>query len=1245
MTRPSLWSLVLRSLSYYFRAHVTVGLGISVATAVIVGALVVGDSVRGSLRNLVIGRLANIECLLNARSFFRPEVLQSLSLSDSESQARIAAGIVLSGTTVEHRSDDLLLRASQVQVLAAGADFWSHVGSDRQNALPKEVKEDEIAINESLARELSASIGDRLTLRLGKPSGIPADNPLGRRDDASISLPRQKVVAILPDHSIGGVSFLSGQEVPRNVFASPETLQDVLDCGTQVNAAFVLTPSPSLRAGDRGQRWCDELNLQLQPKLEDYGLQLERHTRTFPDLDLDIPETTEEMPPETIYDYYQLSAKELILDNATSNAVVEQFGRDDATRLLTYLANSVAKVEPLPSDLSSARSAVAYESRFPNDFGLETESKRSPKTELRPSPVAVDGEPGELTGNLPVDSEDLQLLSREVPYSIIVGVDRLSQLQLEKHTTVPRSSLRIPYCWINSWLAEQLSLAPGEWFQMKYFEPETVEGKKVEKTRRFMVAGIVPLTKPERPFRRSRPAQYALAPERFNDPNLTPSVPGVTDQDSISKWDLPFKLDLQDKILSVDDEYWNDHRLTPKMFIPYRYASSNKLFGSRFGNTTAIRIPAGRYPDEAQVRAEIEEALLSTRSQKGLAFLPIRDAQLAAASGTTPFDMLFLSLSFFVIIASLLLVTLLFKLGIQQRTSQIGILVTQGFTASRIRRLLLAELTWVAAGGALAGMLLGLAYARTMIAGLESWWIGAISSEFLEFSFSWQSLLIGAVVGILASLTTLYASLRRLSGQTPLSMLRNQTSQSEGFSGKLNRISLAIAGFAVFGATSLIFFGLGQSGMARAASFFGCGMLLLASALIALHQMIESGVAMQARPSRWSLLPLAWRAICRNPVRSSLSLGLLAVASFLIASMGVFQVSPTERGYGGFDLLAESSQPIYRNIGSGSVRADMIGDDAQLLLDATIVPLRARLGEDASCNNLFQVAQPTILGVPQRLSELHDFSTDSLRFEWSAANNPENPWKALSPAASGELQNPIPVILDQNTAAWSLKQGASLGSIIQLEFDHQRLYFKTVGLLSNSVLQGKLLIHEDNFQHAFPQISGYSYFLIRSGSQQDPQVVARTLEEGWSDEGLDVTSSQEKLIRLLGVQNTYISAFQSLGALGLLLGTLGLIATQVRSVLERRSELALMQAVGFSQHRIAKMLTLETAILLGVGLLVGVVSAAIALIPYILEVGPQISLANPFLMLLLILAIGFVSAVIAVRTATRQSLVAALRSQ
>lgn len=1221
--------LVRRTLRYFAGSHFALAAGIAAAVAVIVGALVVGDSVRRSLRGLVVTRLGNVECLLHSRTFFDPTILQTLDLNSPGSS--VIPAIVLAGSSAENRTQNEFLRASNVQVIAGDDSLWS-VASGTDGFL--ELAEDEVAINASLASELSIAVGDELTLRLSKTPGAPADNPLGRRDDAVISLPRQTVVSILPDRSFAGVTFLVGQSAPKNIFCSLATIQDILECDQTVNAALVTNVAPSMHLSESLQASCDKLNLQLKPELADYGLKLERHTSVF-------PADASSAVAETIYDYYQISSNELIIDAGTAKSIREELG-DRAEQTITYLANTITKTTPTSDDLASSRSAYAYEAR--RQAALRGVGFRTARA-ITAGPVG-NAEPAQVAEfNLGPDDAVKNVVpaeqSREIPYSIVVGVEE-GGIDLWDYADIPLRELQIPYCWVNSWLAQQTDVKPGDWIRMRYFEPETVDGRAVEAEMNFMVAGVVPVTKPSVPYRRGREAEYDSAPTQFNDPNLTPSVPGVTDQDSISKWDLPFPLD-EDLILDEDDAYWNDYRLAPKVFGPHHVFSHPAVFGSRFGSTTAIRLIASDVESEETLRADLADALQSTRAFKGLMFRPIRYEQLKASSGATPFDMLFLSLSFFVIVAALVLVVLLLKLGIERRADQIGALFALGFRQGRVRSLLLREYFFVAVVGSLCGVAIGIAYAWMMIVALQTWWVGAITTPFLEFSFGTTSVCIGFASGLIASMAVIYLGLRRVSRFAPLALLRGQVDGNGGRQRTMNRAMMAAAGIVVISAVGLLFLGLGQTGMVRAGVFFGCGMLVLIALLLGASQFLRASGGRSGNVGS-PLFVLAWRAIRRNPTRTSLSLCLLSVASFLIASMGVFQVAPSEDGYGGFDLIGESSQPIFDNLGSSTAREAAIGEAADKLRGTTVISMRMQAGEDASCNNLFQVTRPTILGVPIRLREMTDLAPESVKFAWAAKKSEGNPWQDLQSVASGTREDPIPVILDQNTAAWSLKQGAAIDAPVVIDTDSRKLFFKTVGLLSNSVLQGKLLIAEANFERQFPEVSGYRFFMIRSGSKP-AETVAEGFENGWSDQGLDVSYSHVQLEQLLGVQNTYISAFQSLGALGLLLGTFGLAAVQLRNIVERRRELALMQAVGYSRNRITLMLTIETTIILGMGLLLGVLAAAIALVPFVLETGPQIVVLTPVLSLVLVLLVGFVAAAFAAQRATKQNVLAGLRSE
>jgi ABC-type antimicrobial peptide transport system permease subunit len=151
------------------------------------------------------------------------------------------------------------------------------------------------------------------------------------------------------------------------------------------------------------------------------------------------------------------------------------------------------------------------------------------------------------------------------------------------------------------------------------------------------------------------------------------------------------------------------------------------------------------------------------------------------------------------------------------------------------------------------------------------------------------------------------------------------------------------------------------------------------------------------------------------------------------------------------------------------------------------------------------------------------------------------------------------------------------------------------------------------------------------------------LEDALGNEGLHVVDAHQQLAQFMAVQNTYLSTFQSLGALGLLFGSVGLAAVQLRSVLERRAELALMRASGFSRARLVRMVVGENAVLLLGGLIVGCVAAAVALIPQIAALDLGIPWRTLAAMLGTIAMIGLAAGWLATRNALRAPILPALR--
>ena len=191
------------------------------------------------------------------------------------------------------------------------------------------------------------------------------------------------------------------------------------------------------------------------------------------------------------------------------------------------------------------------------------------------------------------------------------------------------------------------------------------------------------------------------------------------------------------------------------------------MWKSRFGQTTSLRVA----PTPGITAASLAARLDLDPDEQGFVFRPVRKMALEAAGGTTPFGVLFLSFSFFVIAAAVMLVVLLFRLGIEQRAKQLGLLLALGFRPSLAARLLIAEGLVAAGAGSAVGTPGGIAYAALMLLGLRTWWLPAIGTPFLTLHVSWQSPAIGFASGLGLSAAAIWLAVRRFGRIAPRQLL------------------------------------------------------------------------------------------------------------------------------------------------------------------------------------------------------------------------------------------------------------------------------------------------------------------------------------------------------------------------------------------------------------------------------------------------------------------------------------------
>jgi putative ABC transport system permease protein len=772
---------------------------------------------------------------------------------------------------------------------------------------------------------------------------------------------------------------------------------------------------------------------------------------------------------------------------------------------------------------------------------------------------------------------------------------------------------------VNQWLADDLQAKAGDELQLTYYVLGATH-RLEEKRNSFRVRGVSPMEGPTA------------------DRTLMPDFPGIAKAEKTENWDAGFAIDMQ-KIRPKDEAYWKQYRGTPKAFVTL--AAGRRMWGNRFGDVTAIRFPAGvsRQDVERQMLSKLDPAAL------GLTFAPVRQQALAASSQSDDFGMLFIYFSFFLVVAALILMALLFHFGLERRATEIGILLAVGWRPAQVRRLLLLEGAAIAVVGGVLGVAGGILYAKAILFGLVTLWRAAVAESPLHFHVTFQTLAIGGVSGIFISTLVIWFAVRGQAKRPARELLEQGNELEREVAGAKRRRGWAgwIALVSGLGALALVVAALAMHETANVGFFFGAGSLLLICGAAAAAVWFRA-LAARAVSRPLTLSSLGVRGCARQRQRSVAVVALLACGAFLIAAVQAFKLDATrdsgERssGTGGFAFIGESSLPIVQDLNTKAGR-EFFGLDENSLKGVSVVSLRVHDGDDASCLNLNRAQSPRLLGVnPRELQDRKAFTFTQSSNSWLSLEKYPSNTLSSSPAS-----DEIPAIGDDATITWALHK--NIGDTVDYTDEHGRPFkVRIVGAVANSILQGSLIVAESNLVRRFPGEAGYRMFLVDAPAREAAAVFA-ALTRGLRGRGLELTPAAARLNAFNAVQNTYLNTFQVLGALGLLLGSAGLGVVVLRNVLERRGELALLAAVGFSPRALRWLVVTEHAVLQALGLALGILAAVLALLPILLSPSAQIS----YLPLAATLGLVFVSGLFwtwaAARLALRGELLPALRNE
>ena len=1119
MKRPlSYGRIALRGAWFYRRTQLSVFAGCTVATAVLVGGLLVGDSVSRSLHSFALQRLGKTRIAVHSMGrYFDSNLAGRL---EQAIPAPIAPVLVLRGTVTKESTGGEPIQVNRVQVIGVNQRFRALCDG------PGFSLDDGVGVNSKLAAALGVGPGTDVSLRLEKPSLLPRDAPMASRGERLTRRVSTSVSHTIPDGQLGRFSLEANQVSPHSVFIDLDRLQEVVGMPGLANVLLVGEPLTG--------------------------------------------ELSEESVSRALRDTWALS--------------------DVGIELLVY--EGVTQLESrriyLEAPVSETALAVAQE--------------------REEAPVGV----------LAYLVNEIRSGSRSTPYSFAVAVSPAEDRALGP---VP-PGMRDDEVIINEWVARQLAVGQGDTVAVRYYELPPGGGFQ-EREREFTVSRVISMEE--------------LAGERAR----MPLFPGLTDVDRCREWDVGLPMDEAALADEANEKYWEAYGVTPKLV--FTLAAGREMWANRFGNTSAVRY---RTPEQGtgSLRKTLTRAI--DPAQLGLFPVPVREQALQAVSESMSFGMLFTSMSFVLIIAALTLTGLLFAFGVRQRAEEMGILRGTGYRPGQVRRLFLLEGAVVAWAGAVAGGVLGTGYTRLMIAGLARTWKDAVGGAAIEYHAGAHSLVTGVLAGFLCAMVAIAVTTWRMARRPARELLAGELDGSAV--GRTtptgSRAALLLSVACTLAAVGIVAFATAGGSQDTVPVFFGAGFfLLLAGLFFARHFLcrLDTGDF-----HRFTVAGMGIRNAARRPGRSLAVVGVIACGCFLVFAVSSMRQDLAasaplrSSGTGGFSLFGETTLPMADALETERGRR-AFGLDREGPLDlAAFVSIRVRDGDDASCFNLNRAQSPRLLGVdPAAFSERRAFMQ---------SRGSDEPWSLLD----SELpEGVVPGLAgDANTATWNLgkKVGPESGGEIAYRDERGDLFrVRLVGALPMplSVFQGTVLITKSDFETRYPSEAGYRMFLVDLPAKADPVAASQLLARKLGRWGVGVTTTLSRLLEFHGVERTYLGMFLVLGGLGVVLGTVGLAIVVLRNVLERRSELAVVRCLGFSRSQTFRVVFSEHWMLLFFGLVIGAVSALVAMIPSLAAPGVDLPGGTMAVVGLAIVLAGILSTGLAVCLSTRGDLVPALRQE
>jgi putative ABC transport system permease protein len=649
--------------------------------------------------------------------------------------------------------------------------------------------------------------------------------------------------------------------------------------------------------------------------------------------------------------------------------------------------------------------------------------------------------------------------------------------------------------------------------------------------------------------------------------------------------------------------------------------------------------------DIDKARSDINATLQSYRSE-GLKITG--DKQRSIDQGLdemATYTSLFFMLGSFSVIAGIVLIANIFTMLGEERKSEMGISRAIGMKRSQLTRVFTYEGMFYAAMAAGVGTFVGLALSYVLI----TWAADAINLGNFPiadyFYFTPFSLAVSYLMGFLITLGVVYATTKRISGLNIVRAVRNipepplargdRRSRAAGLLLFLGGAATIVLGvylesqlFSMGGlscvTTSLGFLLRTKLGDRAAWNisalatlfiwlplpfdifpysgfielFVLAGIFMVSAGLILVMFNSDAIIwfftrVLRARKGYRAVVKTAISYPLKSKFRTALSIFIFGLVIFTVTTLSVM-TAVLDNGIpklaaetsGGYDIIAYTNPttPIrenlweYTNTSSSFIKGENLTGVLPLVSGRGIMRTAA---EDSSGNKVTNDTPYNVVGFDSRLFTQGQY--------WLAEWDEER-FASEHDVWQGVLDNSGLVILDGSMLSNELSDFASVitakvGDEVVLTTSNGSSTFTVVGIMKQPVLTGMFVSH--NFTEESMNITDPSVYLVNVKDGLDVDRQAALLEREFLANGMATIPVATVANEIVEQINGVFTLFRAFLGLGLIVGISGLGIITVRSIRERRLEIGMMRAIGYTKRMIITNFALESSFISFLGIVIG----------------------------------------------------------